>query len=94
MDLNLVEKEVEDYLNQKYKYDDDSLIVLSDDTIERDTYWVFFYVNRKYLETNDLSNIVAGNSPIIVNKLTGEKHNTGTAYSIEYYMEEYEKKFV
>ncbi|QIL41618.1 hypothetical protein G7074_21540 [Pedobacter sp. HDW13] len=92
--LDLVTEELEAYLNEKYKYVDDSLVVLSDDTIDRGQYWLFFYINRKYLETNDLSDIIVGNAPIIINKLTGEKHTTGTVYSIEYYMNEYEKKLM
>ncbi|WP_293788532.1 YrhB domain-containing protein [uncultured Pedobacter sp.] len=92
--VDLVREELEAYLNKKYKYVDDSLIVLGDDTIDRDQYWVFFYVNRKYLETNDLSDIVVGNSPIIINKLTGEKYTTGTVYPVEYYMNEYENKLM
>ncbi|GGH00633.1 YrhB domain-containing protein [Pedobacter zeae] len=92
--VDLVREELEVYLNKKYKYVDDSLVVLSDDTIDRDQYWVFFYVNKKYLKTNDLSDMIVGNAPIIINKLTGEKYTTGTVYSVEYYMKEYEKKLM
>ncbi len=40
--VDLVREELEVYLNDKYKYSDDSLVVLSEDTIERDQYWFFF----------------------------------------------------
>ena len=91
MQIDLVTQELEKYLNNKHRCNDDRLVILTDDTIDREKYWVFFYTNKKYLETNNLSDMVAGNSPIIINKQTKEKHTTGTAYAIEHYMEEYEK---
>ena len=92
LDVNVVKQALEEYLNKKHEYIDDNLVVLADDIIDRDKYWVFFYINKRYLETSDLSNMIVGNAPIIINKLTGEKYTTGTAYPIAYYMEEYEKK--
>ena len=35
---------------------------------------------------------LVGNAPYIVNKYTGEVIETGTAYPIEEYIEEYEKE--
>jgi len=90
--VDLVREELEVYLNKKYKYVDDSLIVLGDETIEHKEFWVFFYTNKKFLETNDFSDMIVGNSPIIINKLTGEKYVTGTAYPLEYYIRQYENK--
>jgi hypothetical protein len=53
--------------------------------------WVFFYTSERYLKTGDFRYAVAGNAPYIVNRHTGEVRVTGTAYSIEHYIDEYER---
>ena len=54
--------------------------------------WVFFYDSKEFLETGDFSMALAGNAPILIDKMTGELTVTGTAYSIEYYIEHYKAK--
>ena len=54
--------------------------------------WVFFYNSKEFLDTSDLSKAVAGNAPIIVDKMTGELTVTGMAHPIEYYIEQYKVK--
>lgn len=65
------------------------LVIQDDETIEQDFGWVFFYTTKKYLETGDFRDMVVGNAPVIVDKDTGELTETGTAHSIERYIEEY-----
>ena len=84
--------DVENYLNSVYEIAGDSIVVLDDETIEKDNYYVFFYINKRYLETNNMSDMIAGNAPIIVDKKTGLKYITGTAFDIEYYMKKYESE--
>jgi hypothetical protein len=67
------------------------LQIIEDATIEKDLYWVFFYNSKSYLEEGDLSDRLAGNSPLIIDKIHGNIYETGTAKSVEFYMEEFEQ---
>jgi hypothetical protein len=89
-----IEDELEVELNRGVINEDTSLIILKDITIEEETYFIFFYDNQKFIETGDLSYRIAGNAPIIVNKLTGEKFITGTALPLEYYIDKYKKNML
>jgi len=86
--------ELEEYLNKDFNSEDDRIILLDDETIETESYYVFFYINRKFLETGDFSYRLVGNAPIIVDKQTGNMHLTGTAYPLEVYIREYEEKMI
>ena len=57
--------------------------MLVDSTIERDWGWVFYYNSALFLESGNISDALAGNSPYIVNRSTGEIQVTGTAHPIE-----------
>lgn len=54
--------------------------------------WYFFFQSREYLETGDFSTQLAGNSPFIIDKDSGEIHDLGTAYPIEKYLQDYEEQ--
>lgn len=54
--------------------------------------WFFCFQSREYLETGEFSAQLAGNSPFLVDKDTGEIHELGTAYPIEKYLQDYEEK--
>ena len=71
--------------------DDDEIIILDDGTIEKPWGWVFFYTSKKLHETNDIKYAVAGNAPIIVERESGKLLITGTAYPVEYYIQNYEQ---
>lgn len=71
--------------------DDDQCVVLEEETIEKEWGWVFFYQSKKYIETGDIGEMLAGNAPYIVNKKNGQLHVTGTAEDIEYYISEFEQ---
>jgi hypothetical protein len=51
--------------------------------------WVFFYNSKDY-DSNDISTHLAGNAPIIVDRIDGELRVTGTARPTEHYIQEYE----
>jgi hypothetical protein len=53
---------------------------------------VFFYQSSEYLERCDPGDELAGDAPYMANKLSGELIETGTAYPVEEYIDEYEKK--
>lgn len=68
---------------------DITYVLLDEETIIQSFGWVFFYTSKEFLETGDFSYMLVGNAPIIVDKFTGEVSETGTAYPIEYYIEQY-----
>lgn len=86
---NKVEKELE---RKKNPYDSIEPVIIDNEIIEKEWGWVFFYQNKKYLETNNIDDALAGNAPYIVNRHTGEIIETGTAKPIEEYISEYEVK--
>ena len=67
------------------------LILVEGKTIEKPFGWVFFYNSKKFLETKDIMYAVLGNAPLIVARDDGSVHLTGTARTIDYYIQEYEK---
>ena len=67
-------------------------VLLDDETITKPFGWVFFYSSKEFLETRDYSYMLVVNAPIIIDKYSGELTETGTAYSIEYYIEKYIEK--
>ena len=44
------------------------MVVVDSRTEEHNFGWVFFYTSRRYLETQNMDNIILGNGPIIVNR--------------------------
>lgn len=64
--------------------------ILDSQTLERSYGWVFFYQSRHYIETGDPTYLLAGNAPLIVDRLTGKVTETGTAHPTEYYLARHE----
>ena len=54
--------------------------------------WVFFYNTQKFIETEEMKYMLAGNAPLIVDRINGDVHETGTAEPIEFYIDEYLKR--
>lgn len=71
--------------------DEDEIILLEDQTIEKSWGWVFFYTSKKWHETRDICYAIAGNAPILVERNTGRLIATGTAMATERYIENYER---
>lgn len=90
IDFNQALQLVEEYIS-KYSTRALPLMVLDDETLDRDTCWVFFYGSQKYLETNDIEYAIAGNAPIIIRKSDGKLLVTGTSHPVEYYVNNYEE---
>lgn len=67
------------------------LALLEQNTLEEDFGWVFFYQSKDFLESGRVSDKLAGNSPIIVDRRDGTIHTTGTAHPIESYVSNYRR---
>ena len=74
------------YLEQTGRRSGYELVMLEDMTMERSFGWVFFYQSRRYLQSGNFSDLLAGNAPIVVAKTDGRIHVTGTARPLEYYL--------
>jgi hypothetical protein len=66
-------------------------VLLDEETLERNFGWVFFYQSKRYLETGEIRDALAGNAPLVVTKADGRIHITGTAYPVEHYLERFEE---
>lgn len=53
--------------------------------------FIFLYQSVAYLDTGDFSQMVAGNSPLLVDRFTGALWVTGTAERPDFYVENYER---
>lgn len=70
---------------------DCGLTILDGETIEDDFGWLFFWQSRRYLETGNFSDILAGNAPLLVSRKDGTLHETGTAHPAEHYIENFRR---
>jgi len=68
------------------------LVILDNQTIEKEWGWVFFYNTEEYAKSGSIMDTLVGNAPYIVNRNTGELIETGTAFDIEDYIKDYESK--
>lgn len=50
--------------------------------------WCFFYQSQEYIDTRNIIYALAGNGPVYVDKEAGKISIFGTAYPIEYYINE------
>ena len=79
-------------INRHQTLDDDSLIIIDDQSIEKDYAWIFPYTSKKYWETNDINYAIGGNGPLFISKLDGQISNYRTGLSIEEMIDEYEEE--
>jgi hypothetical protein len=56
---------------------------------DHDFGWVYCYNTKAFLETGDFSHTLAGNAPLIVDKVDGGLYVTGTARPLEYYITQF-----
>ncbi len=89
MNDNEIKKIALGYLKNLSKINNIEFILLENETILEDEFYVFFYDSKEFIDTGDSKYILAGNSPIIISKKDGEVFETGTAYPIEYYIENF-----
>jgi len=71
----------------------DELVLVDDDTLERDWGWVFFFASRRWRETGEAALRNEGEGPLIVNRFDGQVHATGTDRPSEYFVTRYDTEF-
>ncbi|UXA65158.1 YrhB family protein [Xanthomonas prunicola] len=81
---------VQSLLDSQITEMDCEVAVIDSATLERPFGWVFFCQSKEYLLTGNYSTQLAGNSPLIVNRHTGQVVATGTAEPAEEYIARYE----
>jgi len=77
------------YVEETSKRGGVDLEIVDSSTREEEFGWVFFYDSSAYLRSGLLSDAIAGNAPIIVDRSDGSVHETGTALSVDHYLAEY-----
>jgi len=68
----------------------DNAQILKDRVLKKPYGWIFCYQSSQYLATGDISQALAGNAPIIVDRCDGEIRVTGTARPLSEYIAKYE----
>jgi len=68
------------------------LVLLEHKTLTRSFGWVFFYQSRRYVESGDVRDALAGNAPIIVDRDDGTVYVTGTAFPVSHYLLLYQRE--
>jgi hypothetical protein len=58
---------------------DDQPVIAGEMTRAEDVGWIFFYNSRRSRETKRISFALAGNGPVVVDKLSGEVSMLGSA---------------
>ncbi|WP_171181802.1 ribosomal protein L7/L12 [Ruegeria sp. HKCCD8929] len=53
--------------------------------------WVFSYQSNAFIETNDISDALAGNAPILIDSDQGQVFTLGTAYDVSRYVQMYQR---
>lgn len=79
------------YMDENFGCDPE-LVIVDGGPSETTHAWVFFYNTREYVETGEFSAALAGNGPILVNKITGNIETFGMAVPLEKVFAEYDKK--
>ena len=64
--------------------------IIEEETIVKPYGWVFFYQSSEFLRSRKAEHQLAGNSPILIDRINGELRVFGTARPIADYLEEYE----
>jgi Immunity protein 35 len=86
-DYNFAEKAVIDLLVKTEK--ELGIQLLISNVMEKDFGWVFLFDSKEYVETGNNSSRLAGNSPLIFDKLDGKIYITGTSDTLDSYIEQY-----
>lgn len=73
------------------QFSDDDLVVLYEPIVERDFGWVFGYQCKQFFQSKEISVALAGNAPLLINKHKGTLFVLGTAYPLDFYIQNYER---
>jgi hypothetical protein len=93
IDIETAKKIAEQHVNRGYHVEGDRLVIVDEETMEKEYGWIFFYDSLKYLETGDDIYLIAGNAPLIVEKNDGSVHVLATAPPLEKWIAQYEAQW-
>jgi hypothetical protein len=85
-------EKVTEYVNGVYQYLDDEYVVIDEETITKDYGWLFFLVNKRYLKTQNLSDMLVGLGSVLFEKQSQNIIVFGSGLSGEAHLEQYEKE--
>ena len=71
------------YVSEKYE----NLVLFEEFITDHGHYYSLYYNSARYKETRNIKDSVIGQGPLIVEKSTGRIFSTGSANTIEYYVE-------
>jgi len=67
--------------------------LLNEETLEKSYGWYFCFQSKRFLETKNLSDMLAGSGGFVVEKVDGRVFRFGSAYSLERNLRAYEAGF-
>jgi Immunity protein 35 len=68
------------------------MLITDEHTIEKPYCWVFYYNSKKWLETKNVVDLIAGNSPMIIDKVTGKVTRYYSSVSVSEALKKYESE--
>jgi hypothetical protein len=68
----------------------DQFVIIDESTIEKTYGWIIFYESKRFLDTGRMSSKLAGNGPVIVNKVDGSVAFFGGSESLSAIIKNYE----
>ena len=89
--LESAQDRIEEYITKLEASTGEALCVLTEETIECASGWVFFFNSSEFIKTGNPKYALAGNAPILVDKSTGATVPLGTAYPVADYIDHYTK---
>lgn len=82
---------VVEYLDQMMKSDESLDLEILDDLTKEISYgWAFFYQSKGFVEEGIQGEALVGNAPLLIDSRDGSLRSTGTACSVEYYIQNFE----
>src|SRR5262245_60833190 len=91
VDRHTAEEIAYTFINDPKRDEEDYwLVIIPDETIEKDYGWVFFYTSKRYLETGNTLDRPIGGGPVLVEKADGSARFLGTGYTVRVALAEYE----
>lgn len=85
-------KIAENELIKHHFSDDDSLIIINNEIIEKEYVWIFPYTSQKFYEPENIVYAIAGNSPLFVSKTDGKVSTYRSGLNIEEMIDEHEEE--
>jgi Immunity protein 35 len=78
-------------IRSNWSVPDDEPLLADEATREEDVGWVFFYNSKRYRETKKVMFALAGNGPVVVDRISGTVTMLGSAGSVDHQLSEYRR---